>query len=177
LLKLDTPRLELIAATAEVARAGAGDQATLARLLSARVPGSWPPELMAGHLEGFARRIEADPSLEGWLPWHWVTRDERTLVGNGGFGAHPAADGSGKLGYALVAEHQGRGLATEAVAAILEWAFSHPGLRRVVADTYPELVPSIRVLHKNGFRYAGPGQGERVIRYELTRGAWLAAVS
>jgi RimJ/RimL family protein N-acetyltransferase len=47
----------------------------------------------------------------------------------------------------------------------------------VVADTYPELVPSIRVLHKNGFRYAGPGQGERVIRYELTRGAWLAAVS
>jgi RimJ/RimL family protein N-acetyltransferase len=176
-LKLFTPRLELVAATAEVARAAVSDRITLARLLSARVPASWPHELVADNLEGFARRIEADPALEGWLPWYWVTREDRTLIGNGGFGAVPAEDGSGKIGYALVAEREGRGFATEAVAAILEWAFSHPGLSRVVADTYPELRRSIRVLHKNGFRYAGPGKGERVIRYELTRGAWLVAVS
>ena len=177
MLKLATPRLELIAATAEVARAAVSNRVALARLLSARVPASWPHELVADNLEGFARRIEADPALEGWLPWYWVTRDDRTLIGNGGFGAVPAADGSGKIGYALVAEYEGRGFATEAVAAILEWAFSHPGLTRVVADTYPELQRSIRVLHKNGFRYAGSGKGERVIRYELTRGAWLVAVS
>ena len=177
MLKLATPRLELIGATAEVARAAVSDRVALAQILSARVPESWPHELVAGSLEGFARRIEADPALEGWLPWYWVTREGRTLIGNGGFGAVPAEDGSGKIGYALVAEHEGRGFATEAVAAILEWAFSHPGLTRVVADTYPELGRSIRVLHKNGFRYAGPGKGERVIRYELTRGAWLAGAS
>ena len=177
MLKLVTPRLELIAATAAVCRAAATDRAELARLLSARVPASWPPELMADHLDGFARRIEADPALEGWLPWFWVAREDPTLVGNGGFGALPAEDGSGKIGYALVGEHQGRGFATEAVGAILDWAFAHPGLTRVVADTYPELSRSIRVLQKNGFRYAGPGKGERVIRYELTRRAWLVAVS
>ena len=177
MLKLVTPRLELIAATVPVCRAAAADRAELARLLSARVPASWPPELMADHLEGFARRIEADAALEGWLPWYWLTRDDPTLIGNGGFGAPPAEDGSGKFGYALVPEHQGRGYATEAVAALLEWAFSHAALTRVVADTYPELSRSIRVLQKNGFRYAGPGKGERAIRYELTRGAWLAAVS
>ena len=131
--KLVTPRLALIAAA--VCRAAAADRAELARLLSARVPASWPPELMADHLDGFARRIEADAAPEGWLPWYWVTRDDATLVGNGGFGARPAEDGSGKFGYALVPEHQGRGYATEAVAALLEWAFSHPGLARVVADT------------------------------------------
>jgi len=176
-LTLATPRLELIAATAEVARAAVSDRGALARLLSARVPTSWPHELVADNLEGFARRIEADPALEGWLPWYWVTREERTLIGNGGFGAVPAEDGTGKIGYAIVMEYEGRGFATEAVAAILVWAFSHPGLTRVVADTYPELPRSIRVLHKNGFRYAGPGKGERVIRYELTRRAWWAAVS
>ncbi|HEY2946373.1 MAG TPA: GNAT family N-acetyltransferase [Vicinamibacteria bacterium] len=177
MLTLATPRLELVAATAALARAAASDRAALARLLSARVPASWPHELVADNLEGFARRIEADAALEGWLPWYWVAREDRTLIGNGGFGAVPAEDGSGKIGYAIVAEYEGRGFATEAVAAILEWAFAHPGLTRVVADTYPELGRSIRVLQKNGFRYAGPGKGERVIRYELTRGAWLAAVS
>jgi ribosomal-protein-alanine N-acetyltransferase len=171
--KLVTPRLELVAATAAIARAAATDRAALARLLSARVPASWPPALMADHLERFARRIEEDPALEGWLPWYWVTRVDPTLVGNGGFGAFPSEDGSGKVGYALVGEHQGRGYATEALAALLDWAFTQPGLQRVVADTYPELGRSIRVLQKSGFRYAGPGKGERVIRYELTRGAWL----
>lgn len=174
MLTLTTPRLELIAPTAELARAAAADRASLDRLLSARIPASWPPELMADHLEAFARRIEADPALQGWLPWYWVTRAERVLIGNGGFGAAPGPDGSGKFGYAIVAEHQGRGYATEAVAALLDWAFAHPGLTLVVADTYPELIRSIRVLQKNGFRYAGAGQGERLIRYELTRGAWLA---
>jgi RimJ/RimL family protein N-acetyltransferase len=47
---------------------------------------------------------------------------------------------------------------------------------RVVADTHPELSRSIRVLQKNGFRYSGPGKGERLIRYELTRAAWIAVV-
>jgi len=173
-LPLLTPRLELIAASAAVCRAATGARATLAELLSARVPASWPPPLMADHLEGFARRIEAEPGLEGWLPWYWVTRQDRTLVGNGGFGARPALDGSAKIGYALVAEQQGRGFATEAVAGILEWAFAHSTLQRVVADTYPELTQSIRVLQKNGFRYSGPGRDDRTIRYELTRGAWIA---
>jgi RimJ/RimL family protein N-acetyltransferase len=168
-LRLSTPRLQLVAATAPIARAAAEDRAALARLLEARVPPGWPPELMADHLAGFARRIEVEPALLGWLPWFWVAKEDRTLIGNGGFGRPPAEDGSGKIGYALVSEYHGRGYATEGVAAILEWAFSHPGLTRVVADTYPELTASIRVLLKNGFRYAGPGEGERVIRYELTR--------
>jgi len=139
------------------------------------VPAGWPPALMAGHLEDFARRVEAEPALAGWLPWHWVTREDRTLIGNGGFGRLPDVDGSNKIGYALVEERQGRGYASEGVAALLDWAFSHPGLTRVVADTYPELTRSIRVLQKNGFRYAGPGDGDRIIRYELTRWGWLAA--
>jgi len=176
-LKISTPRLDLIAAGAAVCRAAAADRDALARLLAARVPESWPPDLMAGHIAGYAQRIEANPALEGWLPWYWITRADPTLIGNGGFGALPAADGSGQFGYALVPEHHGRGYATEAVSAVLEWAFGHPGLTRVVADTYPELARSIRVLQKNGFRYAGPGKSERVIRYELTRAAWLAAVS
>ena len=173
MLRLATPRLELLPATAAVARAAVADRDALARLLDARVPAAWPPELMADHLEAFAHRVELDAGLAPWLPWYWVTRADRTLIGNGGFGSYPAPDGTGKVGYALVAEHQGRGYATEGLAALLEWAFSRPGLTRVVADTYPERAQSIRVLQKNDFRYAGRGDDEGSIRYEITRSAWI----
>ena len=36
-----------------------------------------------------------------------------------------------------------------------------------MAETLPELTASIRVLEKNGFRFAGPGSEDGVIRYEL----------
>jgi ribosomal-protein-alanine N-acetyltransferase len=55
------------------------------------------------------------------------------------------------LGY-WVAEHaNGRGLATQAVRAVLDVAFGELGLHRVEAGTLTHNVRSQRVLEKNGF--------------------------
>jgi RimJ/RimL family protein N-acetyltransferase len=40
---------------------------------------------------------------------------------------------------------------------------------RVTAETYPELVGSIGVLRRCGFRFIGEGSEPGVIRYEITR--------
>ncbi len=58
------------------------------------------------------------------------------------------------------------GYATEAVAALLEWAFSHSEVKRIIAETYPTLTESIGVMEKNGFRFIGGGSGPGIIRYE-----------
>jgi RimJ/RimL family protein N-acetyltransferase len=62
------------------------------------------------------------------------------------------------LGFAFLPRFWGRGYASEAAAAVLEYGRSAFGLKRVVAVTAPDNHASIRVLEKLGFRF------ERMVR-------------
>lgn len=66
-------------------------------------------------------------------------------------GAFESAD----LGYWVDVEHQGRGVATAAVEAVLVIAFDRLGLHRVQAGTLVHNTASRRVLAKNGFSEIG----------------------
>lgn len=59
--------------------------------------------------------------------------------------------GVAEIGYLLRGDAQGRGLAREAVAAVLDHAFGTRGLRRVYADTDPDNARSVRLLEGLGF--------------------------
>jgi len=58
------------------------------------------------------------------------------------------------LGYAFLPEASGQGYATEAAAAVLEYASTRLGLDKVVAITALENPGSIRVLEKLGYQFA-----------------------
>ncbi|MEH1016180.1 GNAT family protein [Micromonospora sp. CPCC 206060] len=58
---------------------------------------------------------------------------------------------SANLGYWVSASHNGRGLATAAVAEIKRVAFEEWGLHRIEAGTLVHNVRSQRVLERNGF--------------------------
>jgi RimJ/RimL family protein N-acetyltransferase len=74
-----------------------------------------------------------------------------------------------EIGYSVMEEHQHHGYGTEAAGAFIVWAFSHPEVTRVIAETLPELRPSLRVMERNGMRYLGKGSEPGVIRYGVTR--------
>jgi RimJ/RimL family protein N-acetyltransferase len=57
-----------------------------------------------------------------------------------------------ELGWVLDPEHGGRGLATEAVRAVLGICFDELGLRRVVAGCFADNVPSWRLMERVGMR-------------------------
>jgi ribosomal-protein-alanine N-acetyltransferase len=84
----------------------------------------------------------------------WVLSDVQTgaLVGRAGL-QHTSVQGVDEveLLYALLPESWGRGLATEAGAAVLGIAFSALILPNVVAYTLPDNVRSRRVMEKLGF--------------------------
>lgn len=61
----------------------------------------------------------------------------------------------GEIGYSLLREHRGRGLATEAVYALLGEAFEHARLRCVQAFCVPENEASRKLLARIGFIDAG----------------------
>lgn len=164
-----TIRLTLYGATVSMARAAAHDVAQLAELIDARVPRAWPPPLMEDTLRFTAETLEAHPEQAGWWAWYFVRTEDRTIVGAGGLKGPPLLDGTVEIGYSLFEAFHLRGYGTEAAGGLIEWAFSHPEVTRVIAETYPELTASIRVMEKNGLRFSGPGSEDRVIRFELAR--------
>lgn len=71
------------------------------------------------------------------------------------------------MGYWVTQERTGRGLATDAVATALTYAFTTLGLHRVQAETLLGNKPSQRVLQRNGFQQFGLAP-----RYLKIAGTW-----
>ena len=94
----------------------------------------------------------ADPWIHGFSMVHRATG---ILVGTCGFKGPPAADGVVELAYGVDAPHQGKGYATEATDALVNFAFDSGRVRVVRAHTLPEANASTRVLTKCEFRYIG----------------------
>ena len=169
---LTTERLELVRATAERLRADLAGPAALAVVLAANVPENWPPELYdRGATEWALRYAEEHPVHLQWGMYYVIdprARDGPTAAGVVGFKGAPE-DGVVELGYSILPQFRRRGYATEAVAALVELAFAHDEVGRIVAQTLPELSASIGVLLRSGFVLVGAGTESGAIRYELTR--------
>jgi ribosomal-protein-alanine N-acetyltransferase len=166
---LRTRRLLLKSATPEIAAADLRDQSEFARLLDAVVPSDWPPPLNDDNSKTFTLNyLENNPDAVGWSTWYFLLSGisgERTqAIGIGGFKGKPA-QGMVEIGYSVMPDRQRSGLASEAVAALVEWAFSQIEVELVTAETLPALVPSVRVLEKNGFHFLGEGSEPGVVRY------------
>ncbi|WP_435339391.1 GNAT family N-acetyltransferase [Klebsiella aerogenes] len=58
-----------------------------------------------------------------------------------------------EIGWRLVTEHQGKGYATEAAKAIIDFAVEHVGATYLVAVADPENIPSLRVMQRIGMSY------------------------
>jgi RimJ/RimL family protein N-acetyltransferase len=165
-LRLETARLTLIAAPAELLRAlEAGDIARAEGLLGAAIPAGWPGSELAAILHRSIARLEADPATLGYGVWVAVARAPRTVVGSAGFIA-PPDHGTIELGYGIHPDHRGSGYATEAAAALIAWGLARPGVRRVIAECDEVNAASSRVLEKAGMRLLHTRGG--VMRWGLT---------
>lgn len=167
---LKTRRLNLIAATPELIRKDIKGREFLSEALGAIVPESWPPDLYGSRAMQFALSQLGEASEQGWSFWYLLTSDSQCeLVGICGFKGRPDELGSVEIGYSILSNYQRRGYATEAVASLVGWAFSHHNVKEVCAETFPHLIQSIQVLKKNGFQYTGSGSETGVIRYAIKR--------
>lgn len=64
----------------------------------------------------------------------------------------PSLDGYAEAGWALLPDHWGNCLASEAMGAILDWYASTPAPRSVASIINPENTVSVRLAHKIGFK-------------------------
>jgi RimJ/RimL family protein N-acetyltransferase len=170
-----TPRLELIPGTLDLVLAEINDRRRLEKLLGAGVPDAWPPEFNDSSTQAFfLTQLTEDPAAVGWWGWYFVIRQpgERVLIGNGGFKGRPNPEGVVETGYSVLADFHNQGYGSEAVAGLVGWAFSHPEVNAIIAETFPRLPASMRLLEKLGFTPTGSGSEEGSVCYALARGDW-----
>jgi RimJ/RimL family protein N-acetyltransferase len=111
----------------------------------------------------------------GWVQFSVEERGSHALVGDVGMSPADGEPGVIKVGYTMDPAYQGRGYATEAVAALVAFAFDALGAEVVRAFASAENIPSIRVAEKVGMRLVE--RFERTdgtetwqgVRYEITR--------
>jgi RimJ/RimL family protein N-acetyltransferase len=101
-------------------------------------------------------RVHASTPVDPWtLGFSLVHRETDIAIGTCGFKGPPTADGVVEIAYGVDPDHQGKGYATEAAEALVDFALGDSRVRVVRAHTLPEPNASTRVLTKCGFHYLG----------------------
>jgi GNAT superfamily N-acetyltransferase len=142
-------------------------------------------------LAAFSRIVGGRPTRFGrssigrfeWL-LHYL-RDPREPLGWVSLRIAEATLAGGEIGYSIVREHRGKGIATEAVAALVDEGFRRARLQEIRAYCLPENVSSRAVLRNNGFEDRGTlprgatvqGKPVDVILHSLDRDRWEKATS
>ena len=173
-MHIETPRLVLLRASADVLRADLEGGAALASSLDMAVSHEWPPssEYDADAINYMIALLDSEPAAYDW-GFRYIVRKTPTLtvIGAGGY-TGPLRDGEIEIGYSISPSERRQGFATEATHALTDNAFRHSSVARVIAHTLPELTPSIGVLENVGFKHVGAGAQDGTIRYAIERGDW-----
>lgn len=67
----------------------------------------------------------------------------------------PDKDGTVEIGWGISEEYRRRGIATKAAEAVMQWAISQPGVKRVIATIPTDNKVSERVARRLGMRQSG----------------------
>ena len=137
-----------------------------------RVVGGRPPRLSpgaTGRFEWLLHYVAGDEAPLGWVSLR-ISETSRT---------------TGEIGYSVVREHRGKGVATEAVAALVEEAFRRTRLREIRAYCVPANRSSLAVLRRVGFEEKGTlergatvhGKPVDVIAHCLPRERWTPRIN
>lgn len=106
-------------------------------------------------------------SFEWYTNWEIILKDENVAVGGIGFSGLPDEHGKSMTGYGLDMRYYGRGIATEALQAMISWAFQNKSLKTIIADTPLHHIASQRVLIKNNFIESS--RDEALVHWSLNR--------
>jgi RimJ/RimL family protein N-acetyltransferase len=184
---ITSERLELRRMSVELLDAlAAGDHARAQALAGFAIEDAWSLWDRA-HARTRAAELRAVPERAPWISRAIVERASAVMVGRMGFHDRPGAadleswcprgDGPGavEIGYAVFAPYRGRGYASEAAAALIDWA-TRRGIPQVVASVSPTNAASLRVIARLGFVRVGERMDERDgLEHVFVRDARVAA--
>jgi RimJ/RimL family protein N-acetyltransferase len=124
--------------------------------------GAIVPENLPDTLDNFLQfriaDLELDPAAQPWLGRAIVLTEAdgtRRIIGSAGFHSPPDAEGRVEIGYRVEPAYRRRGVATEVVRALFDWAAREHGVQRFRASVAPLNMPSLAIIRRFGFRQVG----------------------
>jgi RimJ/RimL family protein N-acetyltransferase len=113
---------------------------------------TWRPHQKLEQTEEFVRSCLSAWERKTRFPFVIMLREGNEIIGM----IDPHVEGSiVGLGYVIAHDHQGKGYATEAARAMIDWALQQPEINRVYATTDVENAASARVMEKAGMQREG----------------------
>jgi RimJ/RimL family protein N-acetyltransferase len=159
---ISSARLDLVSMSPDfIAAVLAGHRDRAAALLGSSIPDAFPDPHDERFLDRRLEQMRRDPAAQQWLGRAIVERDaDRIMVGHAGFHGEPGVNGPGRpraleIGYTVFPDHRGRGYATEAAVALMNWARRERGVHHFVASVAPSNHPSLAIVQKLGFVQTG----------------------
>ncbi|TNC27708.1 GNAT family N-acetyltransferase [Amycolatopsis alkalitolerans] len=162
-------RLDLVELTGEHLRLIAeGELDALSSRLGAAVSPEWADIIPAAEN---LKSLRDEPSPQPWLSRGILLREAGAMVGEVGFHNPPDELAVVELGYEVLAGFRRRGIATEAIRALTDWAYSTGEASTVYATIAHHNAASIGLVQALGFSfgddYHDPVDGH-VVFYERT---------
>ncbi|OUL30202.1 GNAT family N-acetyltransferase [Nostoc sp. 106C] len=154
ILHITTPRLELLPCSLEVTQAViTQNKSQVEKLLEVTVPDDWYAGQVLNFFPRYAQMLIEEPSDLGWGVWLMIHASDCSLIGDLGFGGKPDAQGTVELGYEVLPKYRNQGYAFEAVQALVNFAFTQPELKRIIAHSPQDIMASCRILEKLGMQH------------------------
>jgi ribosomal-protein-alanine N-acetyltransferase len=140
----ETPRLRLRASRLDDAEAIFAEYAQDPNVAKYVV---WKPHKKISETREFLRYNDEERRAGRSYSYVMIKKDDDRLIGMVDFRS------DGGLGYVLSQAHWGRGYMTEAVKAVVEWAMTQDGIRKIHATCDIDNTASGRVMEKAGLKF------------------------
>ena len=115
-----------------------------------------PAAFVAGLIAEMEQKAPGETGPNGpWYQFAIERRDDGVVIGDIGVGFGVPGERQVELGYRIHSDHQRRGYAREAVAAIISHLIERHAVHRFVAVAAVANAPSIAVVRSLGFREEG----------------------
>jgi [ribosomal protein S5]-alanine N-acetyltransferase len=120
-----------------------------------RVTDGLRDQLLSASAE-FVARVETAKQSDPWrFGFAVIHKTDNILIGTCGFPGPPDSNGVAEIAYGIAPSYQGKGYATEAAAALIQFASNDSRVKTVCAHTLAETNASTRVLEKCGLKKIG----------------------
>ncbi len=124
----------------------------------------WEPHPSPLYTADLIRFLQKEYQIGKYSDFAIILKENGKMIGTVGFTSYDEKHSVAELGYVISPDYWHRGIATEALKAILSIAFHELKVQRAEAKYMPENVYSRSVMEKCGMTYEGTARGRMLVK-------------